>query len=108
MVAESNYRRELDLPRFRDLRLRYAFRVVEVHCKTERPVLQTRLRQRCGGGERHPGHNDIEILDEIDKALRDGVFDPLALGAVITVDTTDYAQVDYDAALASVKVASGH
>lgn len=108
VLAESNYRREFDLPRFQDFRLRYAFRVVEVHCKTERQVLQTRLRQRGGGRERHPGHNDIEILDEIDEALRDGVFDPLAVGAVIAVDTTGFEQVDYDATLASVKVASGH
>ena len=107
LVAESNYRREYDVPRFELFLQRYAFGMVEVHCKTERQVLFSRLEGRSDSGERHAGHSDKEVFGELDEALRQGAFDPLALGEVIVVDTTDFAQVEYHATLSAVRVAAG-
>ena len=107
LVAESNYRREYDVPRFELLLQRYAFGVVEVHCKTDRQVLFSRLEGRSDSGDRHAGHSDREVFAELDDALRQEVFDPLALGEVIVVDTTDFARIEYDATLSAVRVAGG-
>ena len=107
LVAESNYRREYDVPRFELFRQRDAFRMVEVHCRTDRQVLLSRLEGRSDSGERHTGHSDMEVLVEMDEALRSGAFNPLALGEVIVVDTTDFAQVDYNATISAVRVAGG-
>ena len=104
LVAESNYRREYDVPRFELFLQRYAFGMVEVHCKTDRQVLFSRLEGRSDSGERHAGHSDKEVFGELDEALRQGAFDPLALGEVIIVDTTDFAQVEYDSMLSAVRV----
>lgn len=106
LVAESNYRREYDVPRFEAFRERYTFRMVEVHCKADRQVLFSRLEQRSDSGERHAGHADREVFAELDEALSHGAFDPLALADVIVVDTTtEFACVDYDATLSAIRVA---
>ena len=45
-VAEGNYRRGYDVPRFERLRGQYVFRLVEVYCETEASVLVSRLERR--------------------------------------------------------------
>ena len=108
LIAESNFHRELDGPRFRRLQARHPFMTVEVNCEADRDVLTARLKRREEFGERHRGHLTTTLIDEIDRCLDGGDFRPLALGdAVLSVDTSDFEQVDYDAILSAVEIASG-
>ena len=107
LVAESNFRKEYEIPRFKGFSERYAFEAIEVHCATERQVLRSRLERRDQSGERHAGHETSGMLDEIDRLVDDGTFGPLALGgAMIRVDTTDFESVDYDAIISAAKSAA--
>ena len=108
LVAEMNFRKELEPGQVELLRKKYRFKAVEVHRKTDGQVLCSRLKQRGGSSERHPGHADAEMLEEIGEALRDGVFGPLALGgAVFEVDTTAFERVDYEATISAVRMTGG-
>lgn len=107
VVAESNFRRELDGPRFCRLQQKYSFGAVEVHCETERKSLLSRYERRAGTAGRHPGHYDTLMLPQIAEELDSGVYAPLAIGKeVIEVDTTDFEKVDSAALISAVRKAA--
>ena len=74
-----------------------AARIVQVHCSAGPAVLLERYRTR----DRHPGHLDDEILDEVRAAIEGDRHAPLALGGgLISLDTS--GPVDVAALAASV------
>lgn len=89
--------------RFQQLQQRTPFQPVQVQLSTRPDVLVQRYAQRVDSGERHPGHVD---------RLRMGDFDPEALaqrnrpldigGALIAIDTTDFAALDFDGLVAQI------
>jgi hypothetical protein len=65
-----------------------------------------RYRQRAESGERHPGHVDHTTFDELAPALLKGMYEPLGIGgAVLHLDTTDFARIDYTALLEDIRAA---
>ena len=107
LVAESNFRRDYDVPRFNGLSEKYDLKIVEIHCATETQVLRTRLERRDRLGDRHAGHETANMLDEIDRLIADGTFGPLAVSdAVLQVDMTDFDTVDYHAVISAAGAAS--
>ncbi len=106
VVAESNFRRELDVSRFCRLQQNYSFGAVEVHCKSERQALLSRYERRAGSADRHPGHYDTLMLPQFAEDLDSGVYAPLAIGKeVVEVDTTDFEKVDSAALISAVRKA---
>ena len=75
-----------------------AERVVQFFCTAPRDVVLARYASR----ERHPGHLDAEIADELLERFDAGEWQPLDLpGETIVVDTT--GRVDVDALVQRVK-----
>jgi predicted kinase len=98
LVAESNFHPELDGARVLALQERYDFATMQILCVADGPTLWARYQRRATGQERHPGHLDHILLDELRPQLLRGRVDPLPVGgAVREVDTTDLAAVDIDA-----------
>jgi predicted kinase len=103
-VIEANFHAALATPRFLDLRENYSFTPFVIECRTDGQVLAERYLQRANTLERHAGHVDNLAYEELAPSLLDGRYEPLAIGgSVLEVDTTDFAQVDYQAILAAVK-----
>ena len=78
-----------------DLRSRYDFGLIEVHCSAAPELMSRRFRERWEAGGRHPGHTG-EFTDEaafID-ALESRDYRPVGIGTVIGVDTSDPERVD--------------
>ena len=92
VVAEMNFQRHFDRPRFKDLARQYPFRPIEVHCTAGTEVLLTRYD---------------ELYDEIKQGLADGRWDPLDVGGpLLTVDTTEFDTLDVDALWLQISVAA--
>ena len=111
-VVESAFISEFDNPRFKDLRSRFVFHVLQIHCTADPDVVLARFRGREAPGCRHPGHAGGEqwiVAEESLKArLSAGTYGALKIdGQLITVDTTDFSLVDYGALLVSVEHAMG-
>ena len=105
-IAETNFNGPLATATLRELAARYDFAPVQINCVTAGPVLIERHRRRAESGERHPGH--VDSLESVRAELRDvllrGRYEPLAIGApTIEVDTTDFAALDYDGLLATLR-----
>ena len=80
---------------FAQLRTRYPFSALQLFCLAPNDVLSERYASRAA--ERHPGHVDSQILDEVKSQLEDNRWRPLDLGGeTIEVDTSDFGSVDFD------------
>ena len=96
LVVESNFYDRYDTPRFEAVLARYAARTVQLHCTAAAPVVIARYRERADPSERHPGHLGAAVLPELRAGLRAATWGPLRLAVpCITVNTTDFATLDY-------------
>ena len=106
LIVESNFRPEFSTATFLDLRTKYAFEPVQIVCSAEADVLRERYRRRYLSGERHPGHMDHVVYEELQAGEQQDEYGPMAIGgAVLRVDTTDFSRVDYTAILEQVRSA---
>jgi len=82
--------------RFNRLGEQYRFYPLQVFCRAEPAVILQRFIARAASSERHPGHVDHLTLEEVRRSLENDEFTALDIGGqVITVDTTDFAKIDY-------------
>ncbi|MBN2549661.1 MAG: AAA family ATPase [Anaerolineales bacterium] len=97
LVVESNFEASLAAPAFIDLKTRYHANTLVILCLAARDVLVQRYQARAESSARHPGHNDQSLYPELSAANlgRERYFMDLG-GALIEVDTSDFAQVDYN------------
>ena len=106
LLAENAFHREPTTARFLELASRYVFDVVQVHCSAEPAVLTERYRARALSSVRHPGHVEANSQEEFLATLSTDTWDPLSIGGkLLTVDTTDFEGVDFDAVLLEVHAA---
>jgi predicted kinase len=94
-VLESNFLRgvsENDL-----LPILPKSRSVAIYCETTVEESLRRFKERAQNGDRHPGHHDDEPekLEDLERDLRSGCYDPLDLDIpYLVVDTTDEQNPD--------------
>jgi predicted kinase len=101
LILESNFRRDLDTAHMRELQRRHGCAFIQVRCVASDEVMFERLRARALPGVRHPGHGEALAPADPAQMTHLGRAEPLALaGPLLTVDTTDLAQVRVDEVLA--------
>lgn len=104
LVLESNLKPELDNEKFQQWQDKYDYRVLQILCYADGEVLFDRFKARALSGERHPGHDDANNLEEFKEVLSEGKVEGLDLqGHKVEIDTTNFSVVDYSAILAEVK-----
>jgi hypothetical protein len=65
-------------------------------CDSNRETLFQRFKSRADSGNRHPGHGDQDVLEELYRNLGDNHSAILEIGGpVIEVDTSDFSKIDY-------------
>ncbi|MYB76841.1 MAG: ATP-binding protein [Chloroflexi bacterium] len=95
-ILESSFWAEMSRPQWAKLVQRYHYAPLEIHCMALPETLARRFRERAPN--RHAGHVDNVAHDAVMKQIRCGVYAPLRLSAaVVEVDTTDFARVNYTA-----------
>ncbi len=94
LVVESYFHPEAAL-NFRQLQAKYPFRPFQVLCRTEGSLLLERFTSRAADPDRHPGHVDLDTVDELKPVLLRGRLDPLDIGGeTLELDTTDFSKLD--------------
>jgi len=105
LILESNFKPQYDRPRLQKIQNTCPFRIIEVLCFADGQVLFERFQKRATTpGARHPGHVDHLCLDEQQKILSIGKAEPLNLGPVIEIDTTDFSKIDYSEILKKISM----
>ena len=104
IIMDNAFYPPISTPRFQKLKEQYAADSIQIVCDSDRETLFTRFKARAGTGNRHPGHGDEDVLEELYVNLADNSSPILEIGGlVIEVDTTDFAKVDYQEILKQVK-----
>jgi predicted kinase len=94
VIAESNFQPDFDIAHFEELKRRYDFNILQVHCRADNDLLVSRFFSRAGTAGRHPGHVEIANRAEFEHYLATGHWEPLPIGGtVIDVDTSDWNKV---------------
>jgi len=96
IIMDNTFNPVLSVPRFNDLMNQYDAISVQIICDAKNEILFERFKARAESGSRHPGHGDETILKGFWGYLTSGYSSFLDIGsAIINVDTTDFAKVDY-------------
>lgn len=104
IILESNFKPLADVHKLKELAIKYGYSVYEVYCFAEKAVLLNRFIARVESGARHPGHTDRENYEEAKTNFSNtDIHAPLRIGALLELDTTDFAKVDYASILAFLK-----
>jgi predicted kinase len=107
-IVESNFSPSRARDELRSLCRRAPFEPFELHCIADQPVLLERFAARAGGSARHPGHVDDGNLNEIRTLIAAQPQEPVRLSdAVLVVDTTEPARIDYARLLGALRDALG-
>lgn len=106
LIAEANFKADIDTPIILDLQTRYTFTPFQIFCYADAEILIRRFVERGSSAERHPGHIDQSMATDIRTSLLRNEYRPLEIGGqLVEFDTTELASVNYTpvtAALAQV------
>lgn len=106
VIVESNFRRGIAEPLLAPLVARASG--VLVHCEAPPQIVIERFTGRAGGADRHRVHPDLERLDDLERQLADGTFEPLELQLeTIRVETSSGYSPPLGEVVASVRKAIG-
>jgi predicted kinase len=105
LVVESNFKADVDAPRFERLRIDYGVNLIQILCWAEGDVLFERYKARLESS-RHPGHAEADSLDLARASLARGKAEPLPIrGTTIEIDTTHVDAIDYSSVFRKLSAA---
>ncbi len=89
-IVEANFRPESHSDRFARFQRDHGARLVQIHVTADRDTIEQRLHQRTTQKNRHPGHFDRKLEEQIPDKIASGRYDPLELEAqCIEINTSD-------------------
>jgi predicted kinase len=104
IIMDNSFYPPASNQRFQALKEKYHAASIQIVCDSDRETLFQRFKSRADSGNRHPGHGDQDVLEELYASLKNNSLPILEIGgSVIEVDTTDFAKVDYQEILNQIK-----
>ncbi|MEM9508959.1 MAG: AAA family ATPase [Cyanobacteria bacterium P01_E01_bin.35] len=96
IIIESNFKSTNDTGKLKNLKHRYQCPLIQIHCCVSIPLALTRFKARSQSRNRHPGHVDHLIYEEIEFNFRQGGYEILDIcDHTLKIDTTDFNQINY-------------
>lgn len=104
IIVDNSFYPPVSNPRFQALKEQYHAASIQIVCDSDAETLFQRFKSRADSGKRHRGHGDQDVLEELYANLLATSSPILDIGGtVIEVDTTDFANLDYQGLLKKVK-----
>ena len=106
VILDNSFDPSLSASRFQALKIGKGMGRERVYFSLVAETLLKKFRERAITGNRHQGHGDNDVLEDLRVYL--GKEQSLVMdigGTLIEVDTTDFSKVDYQAILNEVKLA---
>ncbi|MHA2362782.1 MAG: AAA family ATPase [Candidatus Hodarchaeales archaeon] len=104
IIVESAFMPKYDYQKMLSLKKRYEVETIEIYCHSSKEIVLQRFYERNLSDERHPGHVDSNVLEELEERLTSNFYSPLNLdGKLIRIDTSNYKTLSYQMILNQVK-----
>lgn len=98
IILESNFKAKPDAEKLEKLKDKYQCYLLQIHGHVEMSLALSRFENRAKSGERHPGHVDHLIYDEMESNFKQGGYEVFDIcDRTLKVDTTDFDRVNYEA-----------
>jgi len=109
-IMEGNFSSDKVVKPFADYKKRYNFQLIVIECQTKGKILLERFRERAESGERHPGHMDSMLIDEMkEDLLRGRPETPIQHSdKTIKVNTTNFNKVDMQGVIKKIYIQLNH
>ncbi len=104
IILDNAFHPDLTTPRVLALKAQTDTEIIQIICNAKSDTLFQRFIERAKSGNRHPGHGDFEVQEELLQHLNREC--PLAMnvgGKQIELNTTDFSTLDYSEVLKVVK-----
>ena len=96
LVIESNFQVNPDTEKLKNIKDKYQCSLIQIHCQVPMSLALARFKARSESGERHPGHVDHLILEEMKANLQRGGYKIEDIcDRTIDLDTTEFNNIDY-------------
>lgn len=90
VIVEANFRPQSHSDRFARLQRDHDVKLVQIHVSANADTIEQRLHRRTARKNRHPGHLDDALEEELPDKISEGRYDPLEIESeCIEVDTSD-------------------
>ncbi|MEI6498994.1 MAG: AAA family ATPase [bacterium] len=94
VVIETRFYSDFAKIELEKLKTEVIFDIIEINCFAEGEVLLKRFEERSKM-TRHPGHVDLQNIDEFKEDLLRGKADPIEIESkIIELDTTDFEKIN--------------
>ena len=104
IIMDNSFHPPISTPRFQEIKKKFDADSIQIICNSHKEILFERFKARSETGNRHPGHGDNDVLDELYNNLADEKPQNLDIGGlVIEVDTTDFEKINYETILKQVR-----
>lgn len=103
VVAEANFDAELGGRDLNKVLAGHDVPVCQIVLQADPEVLVQRAKDRAASGERHPGHNEIHVISELERMVETPYEAPKLPGECFQVDVTDLDRVDFAAVTQRVR-----
>jgi glucokinase len=101
VIVEGTFGPEISNREFAALHAQWPFHALQLYLWAPDEILLARYKARAP--ERHPGHVDAAIVDEVREGQAAGRWQPLQLpGELVKIDTTSFEAVDFESIAARV------
>ena len=104
IILDNSFNPSMSNSRFQALKAEHHADSIQIVCNSDRKTLFERFKTRAEKDNRHPGHGDSDVLNELYENLAND--DPLILdigGKIMEVDTTVFEKIDHQTILKQVK-----
>ncbi len=104
IILDNAFHPDLTAPRVLTLKAQTNAEIIQIICNAKSEILFQRFMERAKGGNRHPGHGDFEVQEELLQHLNREY--PLMMsvgGKQIELNTSDFSTLNYSEILRVVK-----
>ena len=103
IIIESNFKSTTDTNKLREIKEQYQCSLLQIYCHVGIPLALARFKQRAESGDRHSGHVDHLIYDEMELNFKQGGYEILDIcDQTMRIDTTSFTDIDYQAIFATI------
>ena len=95
LIVESNFSSDYDSKIINEIFRRSKFEIISIYCEANGDILFNRFKDRALSGKRHPGHDDINNLEEFEKLLLKSTVERLDIDSInFNINTNLFESLD--------------
>lgn len=104
LIVESNFKSKTDTAKLKSLKDKYQCYLLQIHYYVEISLALSRFKHRAEFGNRHPGHVDHLIYEEMELLFKQGGYEILEIcDRTLKIDTNNFKQIDYSTIFQTVR-----